>query len=281
MSHAVSIEFGDGLTLDSTPRLIDSVPAPSSPPKMKILVLGMPETHISPLLRALRTLSYNPFHSSTLSSPSHSHLYPYWTEALSAFHYGTCKPYSRADYDKLFAGFDVSCNLPGTFVWKDLIDAYPDAKIILTTRPVDEWVEAMDETINDFRTRSKSPVSEFITSLQPGRKAWWTHQKFIHGLRQHLCPRGERTAYVEHYDAVRKYVAAERLLEFNPDMGWAPLCEFLGQDVPEEDFPVKGDEEAERRVEEVKGGWERRYGSLVSGVGLAVAGALGWWVARI
>ncbi|KAH7385284.1 hypothetical protein DE146DRAFT_666675 [Phaeosphaeria sp. MPI-PUGE-AT-0046c] len=287
MSHAVSIEFGDGLTLDSMPRLIDSLPSPSSPPKMKLLVLGMPETHISPLLSALRTLSYTPFHSSSMDTPASAHLYPYWTEALSAYHYGTCKPYNRADYDKLFAGFDASCNLPGTFVWKDLIDAYPDAKIILTTRPVDEWVAAMDKVIDAFRTRSKSPIAEFVANLNPRTKAWWQHRKFQHGLRTHLCPRGEREAYVQHYDAVRKYVDAENLLEFNPEMGWEPLCEFLGMQVPETEFPVEGDEEAERAVEEAMGGWgwEKRFGSVVStvgtGVGLAVAGAVGWWVARI
>lgn len=291
MSHAVSIEFGDGLTLDSNPRLIDSLPSPSSPSKMKILVLGMPETHISPLLSALRTLSYSPFHSSTMDTPQHSHLYPYWTEALSAHHYGTCKPYGREDYDKLFDGFDVSCNLPGTFVWKDLVDAYPEAKIILTTRPVDEWVAAMSRTVDDFRARSKNPVWEFVSNLNlvTGRRSWWQHQKFQHGLRQHLCPRGEKMAYVEHCEAVREYVGAERLLEFEPGMGWEKLCGFLGVEVPEGEFPVESEEKAEKQVRESvgvnMGALEKRYGSLVStmvpGVGLAVAGALGWWAARI
>lgn len=32
-------------------------------------------------------------------------------------------------------------------------------------------------------------------------------------------------------------VPKERLLEYKMGSGWAPLCEFLGKDVPDEEFP--------------------------------------------
>jgi hypothetical protein len=186
-----------------------------------------------------------------MDTPQHSHLYPYWTEALSAHHYGTCKAYGREEYDKLFDGFETSHATSRVPLWGKISSTLTSsAKIILTTRPVDEWVAAMAHTIDDFRARSKNSIWEFVSDLDlvSGRRSWWQHQKFQLGLRQHLCPRGERLAYVEHCAAVREYVDSERLLEFELGMGWEKLCAFLGAEVPEEDFPVKGEEEAERQV---------------------------------
>jgi hypothetical protein len=40
-----------------------------------------------------------------------------------------------------------------------------------------------------------------------------------------------------HEERVRCVVPKERLLEFSPNQGWGPLCEFLDLPVPEEDFP--------------------------------------------
>ena len=32
-------------------------------------------------------------------------------------------------------------------------------------------------------------------------------------------------------------VPKDNLLDFTPDMGWEPLCKFLGQPIPEEPYP--------------------------------------------
>ena len=43
---------------------------------------------------------------------------------------------------------------------------------------------------------------------------------------------------------VRKLVPEENLLEFHVKQGWEPLCEFLGEPVPEGPFPRTNDEVA-------------------------------------
>ena len=53
-------------------------------------------------------------------------------------------------------------------------------------------------------------------------------------------PRDETTskaAYERHNAEVRAEVPAERLIEWQPEDGWAPLCEGLGLPVPSEPFP--------------------------------------------
>jgi hypothetical protein len=45
----------------------------------------------------------------------------------------------------------------------------------------------------------------------------------------------------EHIATVPKLTPAERFLEFDVKEGWAPLCQFLGKEVPETDFPRLND----------------------------------------
>lgn len=42
-----------------------------------------------------------------------------------------------------------------------------------------------------------------------------------------------RRTYEDHYKHVRAVVAPDRLLEFQPQDGWEPLCQFLGKTIPE------------------------------------------------
>ena len=46
---------------------------------------------------------------------------------------------------------------------------------------------------------------------------------------------------VQHYEDweeyVRASVPADKLFVFNAKQGWAPLCEFLGKEVPEGPYP--------------------------------------------
>jgi hypothetical protein len=39
-----------------------------------------------------------------------------------------------------------------------------------------------------------------------------------------------RKSFTDHYDNVRAKVPKDKLLEFHPREGWAPLCNFLGHD---------------------------------------------------
>ncbi len=52
------------------------------------------------------------------------------------------------------------------------------------------------------------------------------------GERDHATGVFER-----HVEEVRATVPGERLLTYDVRQGWAPLCAFLGVDIPEMDFP--------------------------------------------
>jgi hypothetical protein len=63
--------------------------------------------------------------------------------------------------------------------------------------------------------------------------------------------RAKRQACTGHYDAVRKYIAKERLLECGVKGGWGSLCGFLRMEMLRDgvlygnDIEVQGDEDGE------------------------------------
>ena len=60
---------------------------------------------------------------------------------------------------------------------------------------------------------------------------------FFHGD----FPNKGKEVFLEHYEEVRSLVPRERLLEFNISDGWGPLCEFLGEEIPDTPFPRGND----------------------------------------
>jgi hypothetical protein len=56
-----------------------------------------------------------------------------------------------------------------------------------------------------------------------------------------------KVRFVEHYENVRKLVPKERLLEYQVGEGWHRLCTFLGDKVPDTEFPRVNDTETLKR----------------------------------
>lgn len=47
----------------------------------------------------------------------------------------------------------------------------------------------------------------------------------------------QKKYYLDHNQRISKIVPKEKLLVFNPEDGWVPLCNFLGKEVPMESYP--------------------------------------------
>jgi len=50
-----------------------------------------------------------------------------------------------------------------------------------------------------------------------------------------------RHYYVNHYEHVRQVVPKEKLLEFQSSDGWGPLCQFLGKEARNVEYPRVND----------------------------------------
>lgn len=62
-----------------------------------------------------------------------------WWEALQAKYEGKGKEFGRKEFDQLLGHCQVVSDVPAICFAEELIAAYPDAKVILTVRDVNEW----------------------------------------------------------------------------------------------------------------------------------------------
>ncbi|EUC33584.1 hypothetical protein COCCADRAFT_95630 [Bipolaris zeicola 26-R-13] len=222
--------------------------------ELKVLSLGMTRTGSASITQALEMLGYQGVHHGiqALSSPLEWQLFnkacDSYFPTLPTY---TGAPFTRADWDILFGPYEAVTDM-GSFFAMQLIEAYPEAKVILVERDIDSWYDSMEEAI--FSTTWGMRADLIINMLGPlyGLNGGKTIRKIMlgfYGVRNvHEMRRVAKDRYKQHYAEIRAAVPKERLLEFRLEDGWEPLCEFLDKEVPKVPFPTKNKraEHAER-----------------------------------
>tara|TARA_Y100000590_G_C15722333_1_gene1013925 strand:- start:1557 stop:2282 length:726 start_codon:yes stop_codon:yes gene_type:complete len=146
------------------------------------------------------------------------------------------------DWEKIYKGYGACLDFPSCNYYKDLMKAYPDAKVILTIRDDESWIKSWNVLNNQilksftFRFLAKIPRTSF--KLQKD-----IHNKMILGKDGAFC--GAKTdsdrkqKFNEWNQSVIDYVPQDRLLVYEVKDGWKPLCSFLGVSIPDMPFPYK------------------------------------------
>lgn len=153
------------------------------------------------------------------------------------------------DWDKLFEGYQATVDWPGCSFYRELLQHYPDAKVILSVRDFDAWYRSATDTIYHL-SRSGFPRS-LLPLLIPrlGRFVRMVNTIIWQGTFDHRF--GDkayaRSVFTEHIAEVKRNVPAEQLLVYEVKEGWEPLCRFLGVPVPDEPFPRLNDSGSFRR----------------------------------
>ena len=62
-----------------------------------------------------------------------------------------------ADWDAIYEGYTATLDWPGAAFWRELADAYPEAKVLLTVRDPKDWYESYRETV--YSSRSSTVAS--------------------------------------------------------------------------------------------------------------------------
>ncbi len=164
----------------------------------------------------------------------------FWMDALRAKYDGVGKPFQREDWDKLMGHCQAVCDWPAIAFARELIEAYPEAKVVLTNRDVDSWHASTLRTVywraTDPELRALSRVNWAAGMYYPMLK------KFFDTFFEGDFPGRGKDVFLRHYDEVRSLVPKDRLLEYRVSEGWEPLCDFLGVPVPRnEKFPNVND----------------------------------------
>ncbi|MDX8512467.1 sulfotransferase family protein [Mesorhizobium captivum] len=130
------------------------------------------------------------------------------------------------DWNRLFAAYKSCVDWPSAHYWRELIEAYPEARVILTWRSPESWWESFQKTILPAIADSRDQESLGISLVS----------KQVFGDRPH--DRAHALAvYEANVEAVLNTVPAKRLLVHKLGDGWEPLCAHLGVPVPAEPYP--------------------------------------------
>jgi sulfotransferase family protein len=143
------------------------------------------------------------------------------------------------DWSQVYAGYRSSVDWPGARYWREVTAAFPDAKVILTVRDPESWYESVSNSIYPAAMASPSPGTgaEFQHLRALSLKVVWDG---VFGGRFSDKDHALRV-FTEHNEAVMREVDSDRLLVFEVNQGWEPLCDFLGVPVPAVPFPRSND----------------------------------------
>jgi hypothetical protein len=207
---------------------------------MRLIGAGLPRTGTLTQKVALETLGFDPcYHWVNVIADLDQ--VGVWNRALDG----------EGPWEEVFAGFQASVDWPGGYFWRELMDHFPDAKVLLSVRDAERWEPSFRETIwnmcfggsvLNLVSRARAQVDpQWDRYLKLVDRMFWSEQgTFAAG---HETPARMMEQFEAHNELVKASVPPERLLVWSVTEGWEPLCEFLQAPVPAEPLPHVNDRE--------------------------------------
>jgi hypothetical protein len=207
---------------------------------LKVIGAGFSRTGTLSMKSALEQLGFSPcYHMAEAVFPR-----PGFNDGhFDAWHDYYVRKKEMADWQWLLQGYQASVDIPTCLHYRELMQAYPEAVVVLTTRDPEEWFDswvALWSALEEARDPRKVIRYHKFPSLMDAI------------LERHLGGKIERDSNIRffkaHIEAVRRDVPADRLLEFQVTQGWEPLCRFLGVEVPNSSFPHLNERKFTRNI---------------------------------
>lgn len=192
---------------------------------LKIIGSGFGRTGTKSVKDALEKLGFAPCHHmyEVVDNPPQV---KFWQDVAAG---------RSVDWNEVFKGYHSQVDWPGAHVWRELSEAFPDAKVLHTRRPESSWVKSFSRTIGKFmHTYSQMELPPHIKDMLDATSHMIGTETFKTGFED---PEGLLAAYRQRTEDVQAAIAPERLLIFDVAEGWEPLCAFLDVPVPEVPFP--------------------------------------------
>ena len=140
---------------------------------------------------------------------------------------------------RVYQNADVCVDTPGNFFVEEILEAFPDCKVILMVREEDSWVESLS---NHFESLQAVRSKVAILLSPTAKKMTYVVKSFLNAAIGSSYSKYKSTCvfrkrYRIHNERVKSIVPADKLLVYNVKQGWKPLCDFLECEVPTAVFP--------------------------------------------
>lgn len=191
---------------------------------LDVVGAGFGRTGTNSLKLALEMLGFDPCHH-MFEVRNRPEQVAFWSAAARG---------ERSDWDTVFEGFKAAVDWPSAYFWKEIAAHYPNARVVLSVRPVDSWVKSIHATIHDsLKRRAERPTEEMRAQ---GEMAFDIIERRTFDGRLGDADYAAKV-YKAHIEEVKATIAPERLLVYDVVEGWEPLCRHLGVPVPSDPFP--------------------------------------------
>ncbi|XP_032229205.1 uncharacterized protein LOC116612534 [Nematostella vectensis] len=166
---------------------------------MKVIGAGLPKTGTKSLAAALR-------HLGCTVHDVEEHWRFYCDEYNAAFEGNI------PDFKKMYKDVDATTDSPACYFYKEIFNAFPDSKVILSVRENEEtWKKSLIKTDEIMWSVLESPVVKLGQHVTPtGRKCI----RLVQRVGIHLQ---NEVDYRKHNDDVIASIPANQLLVFNPN----------------------------------------------------------------
>lgn len=147
----------------------------------------------------------------------------------------------KVDWDSVFTGkCQAAVDFPSALFYKQMMEAYPDAKVILTVRETEKWYESVYESVWK-PTRDPESFKKMFNDNDGKLHELLFHSEFMKNLEDKEATIRE---FEKHTEEVKATVPSDKLLIFSIKEGWEPLCKFLDVDIPSIPFPRVNDRQS-------------------------------------
>lgn len=189
---------------------------------MRIIGAGVGRTGTYSLKLAINELGLGPCHHMEEVLHNMDLQVPLWKDVLRG----------EADWSSIYANYNSAVDWPTAGYFRELCDAYPDARFILTHRDPESWASSFGATIYTL-LGNKSDAPQEMRDWLDMAEGVVERTGFPPGLEHEQL----KEAFIAHNEAVKAAIPAKQLLVFQVKEGWQPLCEFLDLPVPDKPFP--------------------------------------------
>jgi len=208
-------------------------------PQVTLIGAGLPRTGTLTQKLALEELGVGPcYHWVNLLADLDQ--VGLWDQALDG----------EAPWAEIFAGHRSTVDWPGGYFYRELLDVYPEAKVLLSVREPEPWERSFRDTIVEM-CHGESVMALVSHARGQVDPRWQRYLALVD--RMFWGPQGTFAAghspaqlieqMVAHNEQVKRTVPPERLLVWEVSDGWEPLCEFLEVDIPDQPLPHANDRE--------------------------------------
>jgi len=208
---------------------------------LQVIGAGWGRTGTESLKKALEILGYNKCY----------HMFELMKEGSRLKYWEELDANRSTDFEALFEGYSAAVDFPVASYYKELMEQYPEAKIILTVRDPNKWLESASKTIlkkpPQFLFLALRFLSLFSKKLGTFPMVYAYAERIVHKdiLQGRLTDAEFLKVKLQAWnEEVIRTVPAERLLVYEVKDGWEPLCTFLGKPIPSAPFPRANDSDA-------------------------------------